>query len=226
MRSEDVSRHSATLYDIARNLIADRKMNPRPVDEDPASSLLSETVNGQPLDEEHLLGCLRQSLVVGMVAPPILLGSICKHLCEDLNLQDQLRADPSLLPAAVEEFVRLYSPYRGFARTVKSETQLHGKVIQPGQPITMTYCAANRDPEVFERPDEFILNRPNISQHLGFGRGRHRCAGMPLARMAIIVALKVLLRNTKQFTLDKTQPLQYARMPELGITSCPLIMVA
>ena len=67
MRSEDVSRHSATLYDIARNLIADRKMNPRPVDEDPASSLLSETVNGQPLDEEHLLGCLRQSLVVGMV---------------------------------------------------------------------------------------------------------------------------------------------------------------
>jgi cytochrome P450 len=47
----------------------------------------------------------------------------------------------------------------------------------------MTYAAANRDPEVFENPNSFILNRENISSHLGFGRGRHRCAGMPLARM-------------------------------------------
>jgi cytochrome P450 len=47
----------------------------------------------------------------------------------------------------------------------------------------MTYAAANRDPEVFEEPDAFILNRENIKLHLGFGKGRHRCAGMPLARM-------------------------------------------
>jgi cytochrome P450 len=128
-------------------------------------------------------GCLRQSLVVGMVAPPIMIGGICAHLSRDQALQSQLRSDPSLLPAAIEEFVRLYNPYRGFARTVSKPVHLHGQTIEPGTPVTMTYCAANRDPEVFERPHEFLMGRENIAQHLGFGRGRHRCVGQPLAKL-------------------------------------------
>lgn len=121
--------------------------------------------------------------MVGVVAPPILIGSICKHLSEDKALQERLRQDESLIPAAMEEFVRLYSPYRGFARTASKDVHLHGKTIRPGEPITLHYTSANRDPEVFKSPDEFVLNRPNISAHMGFGRGRHRCAGMPLARL-------------------------------------------
>lgn len=128
-------------------------------------------------------GALRQSLVVGMVAPPLLFGDICNHLSQDKTLQAELRTNPSLIPAAVEEFVRLYVPYRGFCRTPSKDIQLHGRTIPAKTPITMTYAAANRDPEAFPDPDEFILNRPNITSHLGFGRGRHRCAGMPLARM-------------------------------------------
>jgi cytochrome P450 len=84
-------------------------------------------------------GCLRQSLVVGMVAPPIMIGGICAHLSRDQALQSQLRSDPSLLPAAIEEFVRLYNPYRGFARTVSKPVHLHGQTIEPGTPVTMTY---------------------------------------------------------------------------------------
>jgi cytochrome P450 len=67
---------------------------------------------------------------------------------------------------------------------------MHGRTISPGVPITMTYAAANRDPSVFENPDDFIMNRSNITAHLGFGRGPHRCVGMPLARIAIQVALR------------------------------------
>jgi cytochrome P450 len=122
-------------------------------------------------------------LVVGVVAPPILIGSICNHLAQDKDLQQKLREDESLIPAAMEEFIRLYSPYRGFARTASRDVCLHGQTIKPNQPITLIYTSANRDPEVFEKPNEFILNRPNIAAHMGFGRGRHRCAGMPLARL-------------------------------------------
>lgn len=138
-------------------------------------------------------GCLRQSLVVGMVAPPIIISSICLHLARDKELQHRLRADPSLINAAVEEFVRLYVPYRGFCRTPVEDFEMHGRTIRAKEPISMTYAAANRDPEVFENPHEFVLNRPNITSHLGFGRGRHRCAGMPLARLYVILSCPNLL---------------------------------
>ncbi|KAF2017895.1 cytochrome P450 [Aaosphaeria arxii CBS 175.79] len=187
---ETVTENSKKMYDIARELLADRRINPRCPEDDPASSLLLERdAEGEPLSEEHLMqviylsGCLRQSLVVGVVAPPILIGSICNHLSKDKELQKLLRNDESLIPAALEEFLRLYSPYRGFARTTSKDVHLHGQTIHPTEPVTLCYTAANRDPEVFDRPDEFILHRENVNAHMGFGRGRHRCAGMPLARL-------------------------------------------
>jgi cytochrome P450 len=73
---------------------------------------------------------------------------------------------------------------------------------------------------MFPEPEKFILRRENITSHLGFGRGRHRCVGMPLARLAMQTAVRVLLAKTKDF--DVNGPLEYARMPELGIISCPL----
>ncbi|EMD01041.1 hypothetical protein BAUCODRAFT_144616 [Baudoinia panamericana UAMH 10762] len=212
--------HSTTLYGMAEELLEDRRQNPRDPEEDPASSLLLEKDSeGKPLDNVHLIGCLRQSLVVGMVAPPLLIGGIVHHLTKDPELQKQLRDNPDLVPAAVEEFVRLYSPYRGFARTVSKDVHMHGQTIKPGQPLSLTYVAANRDPAIFEQPHKFIMNRPNIAMHLGFGRGRHRCAGQPLARLAIQVALKAFLK-TKRF--ETFGCMQYARMPEWGIISCPI----
>lgn len=118
-----------------------------------------------------------------MVAPPLIIGAICNHLSKDTGLQSRLRSDLSLIPAAAEEFIRLYTPYRGFCRTASKTVSLHGREIHLGEPITVSYAAANRDPSVFPEPDKFILNRENLTSHLGFGRGRHRCAGMPLARM-------------------------------------------
>jgi cytochrome P450 len=155
-----------------------------------------------------------------MLAPSILLGSIAQHLGRDKDLQNELRREPALIPAAVEEFIRLYSPYRGFARTASREVEISGITIQPKEPISMTYAAANRDPSVFSDPEKFILNRSNISAHLGFGRGRHRCIGMPLARLAMQTAVRVLLDSTSDFQVNG--PLEYSRMPEIGIISCPL----
>ncbi|PMD34966.1 putative cytochrome P450 [Hyaloscypha variabilis F] len=212
---------STKLYKTAETLLENRRQNPGCPEDDPASSLLLEKDSeGNFLENSQLIACLRQSLVVGMVAPPLLIGAICNHLSKDQELQTQLRSDLALIPAATEEFIRLYTPYRGFSRTASKSVSLHGRDINPGEPITLSYSAANRDPSIFPDPDKFVLNRENLTSHLGFGRGRHRCAGMPLARMMIQIALRVLLKKTKRFEVKG--PLEYARMPEMGIISCLL----
>ncbi|WP_346618719.1 cytochrome P450 [Blastococcus montanus] len=211
-----VNEMSEQMYQIARDLVSSRAVDPMDPVVDPASSLLAERVDGEPLEQEQIVGALRQSLVVGMVAPPILIAAVCEHLSADPDLQHHLRTHPEEIPAAVEEFVRLYTPYRGFARTVSEEVELRGRTIRPEEPVTLVYAAANRDPEVFEEPHEFRPDRANIHEHLGFGRGRHQCAGMPLARMMLRLALEELLTATESFEVMRVGA--GARMPEIGPT--------
>lgn len=217
---DTVNETSGRMYDIARDLVRDRRADPRPIQEDPASSLLAERVDDEPLEEEQIVAALRQSLVVGMVAPPIIIGSIAVHLADDLALQDRLRRDPELVPAALEEFLRMYAPYRGFARTASRPVQIRGREIRPREPVTLAYASANRDDEVFADPDTFTLDRPNVLDHLAFGRGRHRCPGAPLARMMLVIAIEELLARTVTFTA--VGPQEGARMPELGVVSAVL----
>lgn len=213
------------LAGMAAEVIAERRQQPRDPATDPTSSLLAARDNdGNPFPEHLLAGCVRQVLVVGLVAPPILLGSIAVHLSRDLRLQKELRADLSLVPDAIEEFLRLYTPYRGFARSAREEVELHGRRIKPGEPIALVYASANRDETVFPEPDEFRLRRPNIRQHLAFGRGPHMCAGMALARQELRIALEELLLQTSHF--EVCGELQMSGMPELGPISVPLRMHA
>jgi cytochrome P450 len=130
----------------------------------------------------------------------------------------------SLIPDAVEEFLRLYTPYRGFARSARREVELHGRRIRPGEAIALVYASANRDESVFPEPDQFRLRRPNIRQHLAFGRGPHMCAGVALARQELRVALEELLRQTSHF--EVCGELKMSGMPEVGPISVPLRLTA
>jgi cytochrome P450 len=220
-----VAAAAAQLADMAADVIRERRREPRDPAVDPTSALLeARDESGQPLPEALLAGCVRQVLVVGLVAPPILLGSIAVHLSRDPALQQQLRADLSLVPDAVEEFLRLYTPYRGFARSARRDVELHGRTIRPGEPIALVYASANRDERVFPRPDEFQLRRPNIRQHLAFGRGPHMCAGIALARQELRVALEELLAQTRHFEL--CGELKMSGMPEVGPICVPLRLTA
>src|SRR5690606_3176637 len=212
---------SEQLYKLAGELIVERRREPRDPQVEPTSSLLeARAAEGRPFPDDLLAGCVRQVLVVGLVAPPILLGSIAVHLSRHPELQQQLRADPTLLPDEVEEFLRLYTPYRGFARTARHEVMLHGRRIRPGEPIALVYASANRDERVFPDPHEFRLRRPNIRQHLAFGRGPHACAGIALARQQLTIALDELLRQTRHF--EVCVEIRMSGMPELGPISVPL----
>jgi cytochrome P450 len=216
-----MKRTSMALYEMARDLIALRQREPLDPNLDPTSALLAaRDAAGEPFPAEMVVGTVRQVLVVGIVAPTVFLGSVCVHLSRHQGLQQQLRADPSLLPAALEEFLRLYTPYRGFARTSTVDVELNGKQIKATEPIALVYASANRDEAVFERGDEFILHRPNLSQHIAFGHGAHYCAGAPLARLEMRVALQVLLEQTQSFSLSgEPEPAPY---PEAGTLSVPL----
>lgn len=216
-----VSKASEILYDLARDLIAERRIAPLDAEVDPVSSLLAAVdADGAPLPDEMLVGCVRQILVVGLVAPPVFLGSVAVHLSHHPELQAQLRADPALIEPAVEEFLRLYTPYRGFARTSRSGVELGGRQIVPGEPIALAYASANRDEAVFEAPDEFRLGRPNVHDHLAFGRGPHRCAGMVMARLEFRIALRELLARTGSIAL--AGDVRMSGMPEVGPVFVPL----
>ncbi|MES2044473.1 MAG: cytochrome P450 [Pseudomonadota bacterium] len=215
---------SLLLYDMARNVVRDRRADPLPVDEDATSALLAVRVDGEPLPEEMIIGTIRQVLVVGLIAPTVMIGSIAVHLGRDRDLQSRLRADPSLVPAAVDEFLRLYTPYRGFARTAVCDVTIRGRTIPAGEPIALVYASANRDADVFEDPESFRLDRPNMKDSVAFGRGPHMCVGAALGRIELIVALEELLAAAPGFAL--TAEPRPTRFPEIGALSVPVAFEA
>jgi cytochrome P450 len=221
---DEVRRTSLMLYDIARRLIEDRKRNPQDPTRDPTTALLqAKGLDGAPLPDEMILGTIRQVLVVGIIAPSVTIGSFVIHLSRHQDLQATLRAQPELLPAALEELLRLYTPYRGFARTAKRDVTLGGKLIREGEPIALVYASANRDGCIFADPDEFRLDRER-KDHLAFGRGPHNCVGAPMARLELRVFFEELLRRTASFELDGE--IRPTRWPEYGALSVPIRLTA
>ncbi|MGC1270693.1 MAG: cytochrome P450 [Croceibacterium sp.] len=218
---ERMKETSLRLYDMARALIDLRREEPEDPALDPTSALLEARHNGEPLPAELLVGTVRQVLMVGIVAPMVLTGSICVHLSRDPELQARLRADPALLPDAIEEFLRLYSPYRGFARTAVEDVEMGGRTVPAGEAVALLYCSANRDEAVFPDAESFQMNRPNIAEHLAFGRGPHNCPGVHLGRMELRVAMEEILAATPGgFQLDG--PITMSRWPEIGPLQVPL----
>jgi len=211
---------SLLLYEMARKLVADRKASPLDPADDATSALLATRVDGEPLPDEMIVGTIRQVLVVGIIAPTVMIGSIAVHLSRDQDLQAKLRAEPALIPAAVDEFLRLYTPYRGFARTATRDVELHGRVIPEGEPIALVYASANRDESVFEDAESFRIDRPNMKDSLHFGRGTHMCVGAALARLELVVALEEMMARLPQF--DLAGEVVPTRFPEIGALSVPL----
>ena len=217
---EMVRETSLKLYDIARSMIEQRRREPLNPATDPTTALLAARMDGQPFPDDMILGTIRQVLVVGIIAPTLMVGNIAVHLARHPDLQTRLRNEPELMPRAIEEFLRLYTPYRGFARTANRDVQFQGRTIKEGEPIALLFASANRDESVFSNPDEFMLDRPNIADHLAFGMGPHVCAGVSLARLQLRIATEELLKCTRGFELagEVTQ----TRFPEIGALSVPV----
>ncbi|MCC5888079.1 MAG: cytochrome P450, partial [Gammaproteobacteria bacterium] len=105
----------------------------------------------------------------------------------------KLRANPGLIPQMVPEIIRWQTPVLHMRRTAKQDTELGGKRIRAGEKVVMWYISGNRDESVIERPDELIIDRPNVRHHVAFGFGIHRCMGNRLAEMQLRIVWEEIM---------------------------------
>jgi cytochrome P450 len=174
---------------------------------DPGDNLLGDFArhcNAGDLKPETAVIMLIQLVSAGGESTAGLLGSSALTLAHREDVAQQLRENMELLPAFIEEVVRMESPFRGHYRHVLADTTLGGVELPGGSHLLLLWGSANRDPAAFEAPDELRLDRPSGKAHLGFGRGDHFCLGAALARLEARTALSHLLSETR--AIRATEP--------------------
>ena len=124
-------------------------------------------------------------------------------LAERADLQQQLREDNSKIPAFIEEMLRFESPIKSNFRMARRSTRIGDVDVPAGTSLLVMNGAANRDPRRFDEPNEFRLDRPNILQHIAFGRGIHTCPGAPIARAEVRVSLERILNRMADIRLSE-----------------------
>ena len=140
-----------------------------------------------------------------------LIGSAVRTLAENPSLADQLRREPETIPRFIEETLRLEPPFKFHYRAVQRECELDGYALFPGDRLMLLWASANRDPEIFEDPDEFRLDRKHPKHHMSFGRGMHFCIGSQLARLEGRIVVEEILKQTHHIGLNPQTPPEYAR---------------
>jgi cytochrome P450 len=178
--------------------IAQRKKSPT---DDLISTLMNaKDKSGGPLSEAHVLGSLRLLLIAGIDTTWSAIGSSLWHLSRSPSDRERLLAEPELMPIAIEEFLRAYSPVT-MAREVMKETTVGGCPVKPGNMVLLSFPAANRDPAAFPDANKVVIDRKE-NRHVAFGLGIHRCVGSNLARMEMTVAIEEWLKRIPDFRLD------------------------
>ena len=185
--------------------IEEHKEHPQ---DDLISYLLASEVGGQPVADTHVLGTSFLVLLAGIDTTWSSIGSGLWHLAQHPEDRARLVAEPELMPVAVEELLRAYSPVT-MARYVASDVEYNGCKMSESDKVLMNFPAANRDPEKFENPDQVIIDRA-VNPHIAFGVGIHRCAGSNLARMEMRVSIQEWLARIPEFRLEDADAVTWA----------------
>jgi len=189
----DAGNPNAEMTEFFRAMIAQRRNAPR---DDLISALLAAQIDGEHLTEMELIGFCVLLLIAGNETTTNLIGNAILCFDEAPAAVERLRAEPELLPTAIEEVLRYRSPVQSMFRMAATDTTLHGQDIAAGQFVIAWIGSANRDEAVFPNADQFVVDRtPN--RHIAFGYGIHFCLGAPLARLEARIALAALLERTR-----------------------------
>ncbi len=198
-------------------VIPERKARPG---DDLISDLLRAEVDGRPVPEEHVLGMATLTLIAGVDTTWSAIGSALWHLAAHPADRQRLVTEPALMPTAIEELLRAYSPVT-MGRIVARDVDFGGCPMKEGDRVLLNFPAANRDPAVFSDADLVVLDR-EINRHIAFGAGIHRCAGSNLARMELRVALEEWLARIPEFHLSDPARVTWAGGQVRGPRSVPV----
>jgi cytochrome P450 len=179
------------IFERCRKLIAARQENPT---DDLTSVLVHAEVDGEKLEEHEIVMGFFLLVAAGNDSTKATYCSGMRALMEDAEQRQLLLDDPSLIPAAVEEALRMFPAFGHFRRTATCDTELHGQQIRKGDKVVMWYTSSNRDETRYEDPDRFELRREGEHQAFGAG-GRHFCLGTALARLELRVMMEETLKR-------------------------------
>jgi cytochrome P450 len=189
---------------------------------DDVLSALFDAQGEDRLDPDDFAALALVFLFAGHENTANFIGTAVWALVRHAPQEHQLRANPALMPGAIEELLRFESPVQYVSLTATEAVTLRGRSVAAGDEVLVSIGAANRDPSVFDRPDRLLLTRPTRA-HLAFGHGPFFCIGAPLARLEGSVALETLLRRFESLELLEREPRWRAAPPVLrGLESLPL----
>ncbi|WP_156670636.1 cytochrome P450, partial [Mycobacterium sp. E136] len=158
--------------------------------------LLEHNSDGTLTDEQLFLIAIHL-LIAGNETTTNLLGGMFDTLARNPDQYDMIRADPDLIPMAVEEQLRVTTPIQNLYRYTRADYEIAGVTIPKGSRVLLLFGAANRDPLAFEEPDQYRAER-NPRMHIAFGYGAHMCLGAPLARMEAQAVLRELVSRVSR----------------------------
>jgi cholest-4-en-3-one 26-monooxygenase len=192
-----VERDIPEIFERCRRLIAERQEHPT---DDLTSVLVHAEVDGQKLEEHEIVMGFFLLVAAGNDSTKATYCSGMKALIEEREQLQLLLDDPSLIPSAVEESLRMFPAFAHFRRTATCDTELHGHQIREGEKVVMWYVSSNRDETRYQEPDRFDVRRNPEHQAFGAG-GRHFCLGPALARLELKILFEATLKHFPEIEL-------------------------
>ena len=202
-------------------MVDERRRVPK---DDLLTALVQAELEGSRLSFDELLAMLILLLVAGNETTTNLIGNAALELLAHPDALRAVRADPSLVPGAIEEVLRFSSPVQMDPRLAVRNVEVQGTIIPAGEFVLCWLGAANRDEAVFERPETFDVRREK-QNHVAFGFGPHYCLGASLATLEAQVAVRVLVARTRAFRRTNEEPLpMHPSIVFRGVTSLPMVL--
>ena len=190
--------HQPDMWGELRDFAQFRRENPA---DDVTTALVSSPLDGRLLNDDEITAIMWNLVAGGLDTTTSLVSWGLHHLGTHPDDRARLIENPSLIPAAVEEFLRFYSPSETLTRTATRDVDLGGRQVKRGDIVLISWVTANHDPAVFDDPGEIRIER-QANKHLAFGLGGHRCIGSSIARIESEFMLRDVLARIGDYEID------------------------